>query len=94
MLNKTIAIAANTFQSNKLKTMEQETKELKRSFGGKTTGFIDKLNDQGDIIQTWKEERNIEQKHLRAYLKGRTKFRIGFNSKGESVYVNVKEIWS
>lgn len=40
--------------------------ELRRSFGGKTEGFVDK------------EERAFEKAHLAAYLKGRTHFGYGY----------------
>ena len=47
--------------------MENE-KELRRRFGGKTANFKAKT------------EKAFEQKHLRAYLKGHERFRMGFNS--------------
>ncbi len=37
--------------------------EKKRTFGGKTSNFVDK------------EERDFEQKHLQAYIKGKPFFR-------------------
>jgi hypothetical protein len=41
-------------------------------FGGKITDFISK------------EEKNFEQKHLKAYLKGKKYFRHGFKTLSES----------
>ena len=48
--------------------MKNKEKRLSRRFLGKTEGFKDK------------QERNFETTHLRAYLKGSTKFRFGFFS--------------
>lgn len=56
--------------------MTVEQKKDKRSFGGKTSDFKDKA------------EQALEQKHLKAYLKGYKVFRHG------SMYHKVKEIWS
>lgn len=57
--------------------------ELRRSFGGKTENFTDK------------QERNFEHKHLKAYLKGHTRFRNGINPILRTPnWYEVKEVWS
>lgn len=57
-------------------------KDKKRTFGGKIENFINK------------EERNFENKHLKAYLKGHEKFRFGFDLKSkEPLWYRVKEIF-
>lgn len=58
----------------------------KRGFGGKLTGFTDKA------------EKDYEQKHLKAYLKGFKFFRHGFKTNSleqrEPAYFPVIENWS
>jgi len=58
-----------------------EVKSL-RSFGGKISDFKDK------------SEKDYEQKHLKAYLKGFKFFRHGFETNGEPAYFPVIEKWS
>lgn len=61
----------------------EKQKELRRSFGGKTENFKDKT------------ERAFEQRHLKAYLKGHKRFRMGFNSvTREPNWFEVNEVWS
>jgi len=57
---------------------KQPVRKVEGNFGGKTKNFEDKLDENGKIIKTWKEERTFEQKHLKAYLQGREFFRHGF----------------
>jgi hypothetical protein len=54
----------------------------RRSFGGKIDNFKDK------------QERAFEQKHLNAYLKGRSTFNYGKGLNGLPITHKVKEIWS
>lgn len=60
-----------------------------RSFGGKTENFVDK------------QEQAFEQRHLKAYLKGKKMFQCGFKTieKGNlfrrvPAMFPVKEIWT
>ncbi len=54
----------------------------KRSFGGKLTGFANK------------DEARFEKAHLKAYLKGSTRFSMGYkDEEGNLLYWPVKEIW-
>ncbi len=55
--------------------------KTKRSFGGKIDNF------------ETKEERNFQKKHLRAYLKGNSHFRHGFDLKGKPIFFKTIEIW-
>ena len=65
----------------------------RRSFGGKTSGFKDK------------DERDFEQKHLQAYIKGKPFFRHRYKTVEEEImgqkverripaYYPTKEIWT
>ena len=56
--------------------------QLRRSFGGKIDNFTNKL------------ERAFEQRHLKAYLKGKQYFRFGFNAMGDPNWFKVNEIWT
>jgi len=61
----------------------ENTRELRRSFGGKINGFKDK------------QERAFEQKHLKAYTKGHKRFRMGLDDiTREPNWFPVKEVWS
>lgn len=42
--------------------------KIRRKFLGKTEDFVDK------------EEQRFEQKHLKAYIKGKTQFRYGYET--------------
>ena len=58
-------------------------KELKRSFGGKLSGFVDR------------QEEAIEKKHLASYLKGQMYFKHGIDEKSKKPkWFTVNEIWS
>lgn len=56
----------------------EKRKKRSRRFLGKIDGFIDR------------QEKAFEQKHLKAYLKGQTKFIIGYRQ-GMAVYSDVKQ---
>ena len=60
---------------------EEETKK-RRSFGGKTSGFNSRI------------ERNVQKKHLIAYLKGEKLFRYGRDERGFPLMFNVIENWN
>jgi len=67
------------------------------NFGGKIANFTDTLNDKGEVIKTWKEERTQEQKHLKAYLAGHEYFRNGYkvitNKIGDKEYSQKVPNW-
>lgn len=54
-----------------------------RSFGGKTEGFENKM------------EQRQEQKHLKAYLKGYNRYKFGKNPvTGDEIWFDVIENWN
>ena len=62
----------------------------KRSFGGQLNVFVDyKNNPIGGRI-----ERNFEEKHLRAYIRGDRRFSFGFDKNHFPIWYDVKEVWS
>lgn len=67
------------------------TEIVSRKFLGKIAGFeTGKQDDQGrNIID--KAERNYQQKHLKAYLKGHQRFQAGFDLNGTPAYHEVKQ---
>jgi len=67
-------------------------KEKKRHFGGRL--FVQK--EGKDWTDKERMDRNIEKKHLRAYLRGDKQFHhpfFGLTTKGVPNYVKVAEDW-
>lgn len=66
------------------KQREEIKKDLRRSFGGKLSGFKDRA------------EALHEQKHLRAYIRGDKRFQNGMTGEGQRVpdWFKVEEVWS
>ena len=66
--------------------------EKKRHFGGRL--FVLKAGKEWTDKE--RMDRNIERKHLKAYLRGDKQFHhpfFGYNSKGVPNYVQVSEVW-
>lgn len=55
--------------------------KLSRKFGGKTEGFVDN------------QEKKFESAHLKAYLRGDTRFTFGRDDNNKPVYHDVKIIY-
>ncbi len=78
----TVNGVSNSFIADELESTIPVVKGTKRSFGGSLDLILDTKNRNNSI------EKQLEKKHLKAYLKGRKSFR----SKGQLVVT--KEIWS
>lgn len=76
----TVNGVSNSFVSDELETTIPTVKGTKRSFGGSLDLILDSKSNR--------VERQLEKKHLKAYLKGSKTFRV----KGQMVVT--KEIWS
>ena len=76
----TVNGVSNSFIADELESTIPVVKGTKRSFGGSLDLILNSKSDR--------TERQLEKKHLKAYLKGRKSFR----SKGQLVVT--KEIWS
>ena len=66
-------------------------KEKIRHFGGKLNVFVNYKDDKDAIVG--RAYRNLEKKHLKAYLRGDKKFSFGRNPHGDVMWYYVKETW-
>ena len=62
-----------------MRNKQREPRIITGTFGGKIKDFVDTKDENGNILQTWQQERAFEQKHLKAYLGGHEFFRHGFS---------------
>ena len=76
-------------------------KQPRRSFGGilmydeLKAALKEKFPDapEDEMAMRLKLERNFQNKHLRAYLRGARQFTFGVDMKNQPMYFNVEENW-
>jgi hypothetical protein len=66
-------------------------KEKIRHFGGELFVFVDYSDLKKSKVQ--RIIRNLEKKHLKAYLRGDKKFSFGLDMHGRPMWYFVKEVW-
>ena len=81
--------------------IEFSNKEIRRSFGGLITkedikkAVKEKYPEapEDELLLREKMETVFQEKHLKAYLAGKSTFTMGFNKKGKPMIWDVEEIW-
>jgi len=68
-----------------------EEREKIRHFGGKLSVFVNYKDDRQAAVG--RVYRNLEKKHLKAYLRGDKKFTFGRDAHGVPMWYFVQEIW-